>query len=146
MQDVTNALTNLHTRLIDSADGYAQALDSVESHTHAEIFREMKTRRERNAAELRTYLADRGVSLDDDGSILAAAHRAFLQLKSTLGSDDAAVLEEVIRGEETLLEAYNDAIEPAGAQTPELDFLTKQYQWLSQKVEDLKSLRRSAAA
>ena len=145
MTKTSDAIAHLHTRLIDSADGYRQALETSDSHAHAALFREMIERRERNAAELRAYLNDRGMDLDDDGSILAAAHRVFLQLKSMLGGDEKAVLDEVVRGEKALLDAYNDAIEPATLETPEFDFLNRQYRSLSEKVGELEAMQARAA-
>ena len=146
MQKTEDALQSLYTRLVDSADGYRQALESSSDHTYSHIFRDMIARRERNAGELRGYLADRGVEMDDDGSLLAAAHRAFLQLKSMLMDTDEAVLDEIVRGERELLDAYDAAITPAGATTPEFEFLTQQYESLREKVTELEAMKRRAAA
>ena len=146
MKTTEDALQDLYTRLVDSADGYRQALETSDDHTYEHIFRDMIARRERNAAELRSFLADRGVEMDEDGSLLAAAHRGFLQLKSMLMDTDDAVLGEVVRGEKELLDAYDAAIEPAGASTPEFDFLTKQYSSLKEKVSELEAMSMRDAA
>ena len=146
MSKTEDALQSLYTRLIDSRDGYQQALETSEDHTYAHIFRDMIARRERNAAELRQYLSKRGHEMDDDGSMLAAAHRAFLQLKSMLGNTDEQVMEEVVRGERELLDAYNDAIEPATGNDPEFAFLTEQYNSLQQKVAELEAMTQRKAA
>ena len=146
MTNTEDALKTLYTRLIDSRDGYQQALETSEDHTYAHVFRDMIARRERNAGELRNYLAQRGHEMDDDGSMLAAAHRAFLQLKSMVMDTDDAVLGEIVRGERELLDAYNDAIEPANASDPEFAFLTEQYNSLKQKVAEIEAMHNQQAA
>ena len=140
------ALKTLHTRLIDSKDGYEQAAERVENSAHRSLFTDMIERRTRNAAQIRTYLAQNGIEMDDDGSILAAAHRTFLKMKDTVtGAGDEAILEEIIRGEETLLEAYDSAIAEASGHDAEYNFLTQQYSELKSKIEELRGRERLAA-
>ena len=141
-----DALKTLYTRLIDSKDGYEQALERSDNAQHQAIFREMIDRRTRNAAQIRTYLAQQGQEMDDDGSLLAAAHRSFLALKDSItGAGDEAILEEVIRGEESLLKAYDEAISEAGGTDPEFAFITQQHSELKSKIEELKGRERMAA-
>ena len=142
----TDDLKTLYTRLIDSKDGYEQATERSENASHKSLFSEMIDRRTRNAAQVRTYLAQKGEDMDDDGSLLAAAHRTFVSLKdSVTGSSDEAILEEIIRGEESLLKAYDDAIASAGAGDPELSFLSQQHSELEAKISELKGREQAAA-
>ena len=142
----TGDLKTLYTRLIDSKDGYEQASERSQNAQHKALFSEMIDRRSRNAAQVRTYLSQKGEQMDEDGSILAAAHRTFLSLKdSVTGSSDEAILEEVIRGEESLLKAYDDAIASAGAGDPELSFLSQQHSELQAKISELKGREQAAA-
>ena len=141
-----SALKTLYTRLIDSKDGYEQAAERADNPAHQALFREMIDRRTRNAAQIRTYLAQKGEEMGDDGSLLAAAHRTFLSFKDTItGAGDEAVLEELIRGEESLLSAYDDAIKDAGGVDPEYAFITQQHAELKSKIAELKG-RESIAA
>ena len=139
-------LQTLYTRLIDSRDGYEQALERTESGSLKSLFGEMIERRSRNASQIRTYLAQQGVEMDEDGSLLAAAHRGFLSLKDAVtGAGDEAVLEEVIRGEETLLQAYDEAISEAAGSDPEYAFVVQQHNELKSKLEELRGRERIAA-
>lgn len=141
-----DALKTLYPRLIDSKDGYEQAVERSDNPAHQALFREMIDRRTRNAAQIRTYLAQQGEEMDDDGSLLAAAHRAFTSMKDTVtGSGDEAILEEVIRGESALLNAYDEAIKEAGGADPEYAFITQQHSELRSKIEELKGRERIAA-
>ena len=141
-----SALQNLYTRLIDSKDGYEQASERVESASVRQLFSDMIDRRTRNAAQIRTYLAQEGVEMDEDGSLLASAHRAFVAMKdSVTGAGDDTILQEVIRGEETLLDAYDKAIADASGRDAEYQFLTQQHSELKAKIEELKGKERVAA-
>lgn len=146
MTDRIDALKHLFTRLIDSREGYRDAVDHVKSPTIKGIFQEFMQRRDRNASELRQYLVREGHTMDEDGSILASAHRVFLDLKDKVtGSEDAATLAEVVRGEKVLLEAYEDAVEACGATDPEYQFLVEQHASLKSAIQQLEARKDLAA-
>ncbi|MDA8870479.1 PA2169 family four-helix-bundle protein [Rhizobiaceae bacterium] len=139
LQAKHDALKHLYTRLVDSRDGYERSRKEAETGAHRELFAQQIERRSRNAAEVRGFLAADGVEMDDDGSLLAAAHRSWLSLRDVFSSGDDAVMAEVIRGEEELLSAYDDAIAAAGAGDQELDWLSAQYADLKSVVQGLKA-------
>lgn len=145
MTDKIDALQKLYMRLIDSRDGYEQAKEHADKGAHAQLFASMLERRTNNAAQVRDYITRAGGTVDDDGSILAAAHRQWLNLKDSFTSGDDSVLNEVIRGEETLLEAYDEAIAATGAGDPELNWLSDQYTDLKMTVDNLKAREARAA-
>ena len=140
-----DALSNLYTRLIDSRDGYQQALKRTDSPYIKGVISEMIDRRTTSAAQIRQFLAGSGVNPSDDGSTLASAHRAFLSLKDSItGSGDEAILNEIVRGEETLLDAYDKAIDASGATDPEFAFLREQQDEVRTKVEEFRSRAKAA--
>lgn len=141
-----DALNNLYTRLIDSRDGYSQAMERADSPYIKGVISEMIERRTTNSAQIRQFLAGLGQNPSDDGSTLASAHRAFLSLKDSItGSGDEAVLQEIIRGEETLIDAYEKAIEASGATDPEFAFLREQHDGLKTKVEEMRARAKATA-
>ena len=145
MTDRDDALSNLYTRLIDSRDGYQQALNRADSPYIKGVLSDMIDRRTTNAAQIRQFLAGSGVTPSDDGSTLASAHRAFLSLKDSItGSGDEAILNEVVRGEETLIGAYDKAIDASGATDPEFAFLREQHDELKTKVEEFRARAKAA--
>ena len=140
-----DALSNLYTRLIDSRDGYQAAMERADSPYVKGVIAEMIERRTTNAAQIRQFLAGSGVNPSDDGSTLAAAHRAFLSLKdSVTGSGDEAILNEIVRGEQTLIDAYGKAIDASGATDPEFAFLREQQDGLKTKVEEFRARAKAA--
>jgi uncharacterized protein (TIGR02284 family) len=142
MTKETDALRDLYTTLIDSRDGYEQAAEIVDSPKLQNLFEDMRGRRAQHAAEVREFLASSESDLDDDGTILAAAHRQFLGLKDMLSSDDEEVVEEVIRGERTLMEAYDKAIVPMDANSPAYTFANKQYDSVKARIAKLEEIER----
>jgi uncharacterized protein (TIGR02284 family) len=146
MTDRIDAMKNLLTRLVDSREGYRESIEHVRSPAVKSVFEEFMARRDRDASEVRAYLTRMGHSADDDGSILASAHRTFTSLKdSVTGSSDAQTLSEVIRGEKTLLGAYDKAIEAAGAADPEFGWLSEQHASLKAAIAQLETRQDLAA-
>ena len=145
MADREHALSHLYTRLIDSRDGYKSALERTDSPYLKGVMTDMIDRRTRNAAQIKQFLAGMGHETSDDGSTLAAAHRGFLKLKdSVTGAGDEAVLNEILRGEESLHEAYDDALKAGSATDPEHAFLREQHESLKVKIEEFRARAKAA--
>jgi uncharacterized protein (TIGR02284 family) len=146
MSDPIDALKTLLTRLIDSREGYRDALEHVRSPATKSVFEEFMARRDRDASELRATLTTMGHTADDDGSILASAHRTFTNLKdSVTGASDEQTLAEVVRGEKTLLDAYEKALESTGATSPEYAWLAEQHASLKAAIAQLETRHNLAA-
>lgn len=111
-------LNNLIERLIDSIDGYEKAAESTDRFDLAELFKSLASERRRIVETFKGKVRALGEEPEDDGSILAAAHRAFLSLRTSLQSDAKAAIAEVERGEDKLTDdfakaAANDDVSPA---------------------------------
>ena len=100
--DIT-VLNSLIETTIDSIDGYRRsAQEATESRFSAE-FLQRASEREQVVSQLRARVRELGGETQDEGSMLAAAHRAFLSLRDKVtGSDDASVIAEVDSGESYL--------------------------------------------
>lgn len=145
MADRENALKTLHTRLHDSMDGYQSALERTESAYLKGVMQDMLDRRKTDVAEMHKYLTGMGIETSEDGSALAGAHRGFLKLKDAVtGGGDEAVLQEIVRGEDGLLSAYDEAIEAAGATDPEFSWLQTQRTGLKAKIEEFRARANAA--
>ena len=140
MADRKSALKHLHTRLHDSVDGYEAALERTDSPYIKNVIEDMLTRRRTAVAEVHKYLSGMGVEVDHDGSLLGDAHRGFLKLKDAVtGGGDDAVMEEIVRGEESLADAYETAIDEAGGTDPEFMWLQQQHAAVKAKVEEFRA-------
>ena len=140
MGDKTSELKSVLTRVVDSADGYESAAEDATNSRFAMMFREKAQERRGFATEIRNHLSGLGEQVDEDGSLLAAGHRVFKDIRDAVtGSDDQAVLKEVDRGESTLLKTYDSALEdiPAGDQAYQL--LSKQRESVTQTLSQIKT-------
>jgi uncharacterized protein (TIGR02284 family) len=100
-------LNDLIEATLDSADGYAEA--ARDSSRFAEMFAARSSERRTAAAVLQEKVAELGGTSPDDGTLLAAAHRLFVNLRQALGGGDIAVVDEVERGEDHIKAKFDDA-------------------------------------
>ena len=104
-------LNGLIATTIDSVDGYRTSASDVENPRFAELFIARASERSSVAEQLRSEVKRLGGNPEDDGTILAAGHRAFVNLKAAVtGRDDQAIVNEVERGEDHIKAKFEDAL------------------------------------
>lgn len=107
-----STLNSLIATTLDSCDGYRRAAEESNNPHHQSMFNEFAAERERVVRELQQQVRSMGGEPEDDGTILAMAHRAFLSLRDAVtGNDDAAVIAEVERGEDHIKHKYEAALD-----------------------------------
>lgn len=115
-----STLNGLIATTIDSADGYVEAAKDSESSRFGALFTSRATERRDVASRLQQEVARLGGEAEDDGTILAGAHRVFLNLKAVVtGHDDKAIVKEVEAGEDHIKAKFEDALGD-GALSPEV--------------------------
>jgi uncharacterized protein (TIGR02284 family) len=114
MTDTSSDISTLNSLIattIDSVDGYRTSAQDVESSRYAELFTARASERASVAEQLRAQVKRLGGNPEDDGTILAAGHRAFVNLKAAVTSrDDQSIIAEVERGEDHLKAKYEAAL------------------------------------
>ncbi|MEY2882896.1 MAG: hypothetical protein RL490_620 [Pseudomonadota bacterium] len=110
-EDDIATLNGLIETTIDSADGYEQAAASADDATLAETFRKFGSERRQIVADLRAEVLALGGEPEDEGTLLASAHRIFVKLKSLFGSSRERVIEEVEAGEDHIKHKYEKALQ-----------------------------------
>ncbi|MGP1281663.1 MAG: ferritin-like domain-containing protein [Parasphingopyxis sp.] len=109
--DNVRTLNGLIATTLDSVDGYTKAADDATSERFAQLFRDRAAERLQVADQLKAEVRRHGAEPEDDGTILAAAHRAFLGLRDAVtGTDDEAIVKEVERGEDHIKAKFEDAL------------------------------------
>ena len=104
-------LNGLIATTVDSVDGYRTSATDVENPRFAELFTARASERSSVAEQLRAEVRRLGGNPEDDGTLLAAGHRAFVNLKSAVtGRDDQAIVNEVERGEDHIKAKYEEAL------------------------------------
>lgn len=110
-EEISNKLNNLLVKNYDAEKGYTNAMNNVENPNLKMFFKRRATERSQFAKELRTEILQYGELPEESGSLKGAAHRGWMNLKSTFTTnDEEAILEEAIRGEKTSLDEYKDVL------------------------------------
>jgi uncharacterized protein (TIGR02284 family) len=113
-----SVLNSLIETTIDSVDGYRRSAQEATNSRFSAEFLQRASEREEVVSQLRQRVRELGGDTQDDGSLLAAAHRAFLTLRDKVtGSDDDAVIAEVDRGESYLNGKWEAALSDDGLST-----------------------------
>ena len=108
-------LNRLIETTIDSADGYAEAAKESQSSRFASTFQERASERRQVASRLQQQVRALNGKVEDDGTVLAAAHRAFMKLRESVSKgSDKAVIDEVERGEDHIKAKFEDALKDNG--------------------------------
>ncbi len=106
-----SVLNGLIETTIDSVDGYRRSAQEATNSRFSSAFLDRANEREQVVSKLRDAVRQMGGNPEDDGSVLAAAHRAFLSLRDKVtGSDDTAVIAEVDHGETYLANKWEAAL------------------------------------
>ncbi|KQN08584.1 hypothetical protein ASE85_16765 [Sphingobium sp. Leaf26] len=107
-----STLNGLIATTLDSVDGYTEAAKNTENSGFVTLFNGLASERRQLVSRLQQEVSSLGGEPEDDGTILAGAHRVFLNLKSIVtGHDDKAIINEVEAGEDHIKAKYEDAIE-----------------------------------
>ena len=104
-------LNDLIATTIDSADGYSEAAKDAGTSRFASLFTSRASERRGITGDLQRAVSSLGETPEDDGTILAGAHRVFVNLKSMVtGQDEKALINEVEAGEDHIKAKYEDAL------------------------------------
>lgn len=143
--DVISTLNNLIETSKDGEEGFRACANSVKSANLRTMFTEAASRCAQGARELQSKVRELGGDPEKSGSMSGTMHRAWVNLKSTLtGMDDAAILTECERGEDTAKQAYEDALRkdlPPDVRS----MVERQYQGVKQNHDRVRTLRDAAA-
>lgn len=108
----TRTLNGLIATTLDSVDGYREAAKQADNSGLAQTFTARATEREQVVRKMQDKVRAAGGNPEDDGTILAGAHRVFLSLRDAVSGDrdDDAVVAEVERGEDHIKSKFESAL------------------------------------
>lgn len=141
-EQIVSDLKGLISILNDGKIGYKEAVDSVESENLKSTFIEFSNQRSAYAQELKQHILQHGgESDDDDGGVLGALHRAWLDIKDAFTSnDDGAILDAIETGEQAALDKYDEVLENYRDHADHHAMLTKQRQGVADALRKIESL------
>lgn len=125
---------------VDARAGLAEAAEKVSDVTLSATFEQIALERQDHIAELRTLVTANAEKPDSSGSVAAAAHRAWMDLRAALGGGPQAILSEAERGEDHIVAKYESALDAAGA-GPVADVLRRQFVSVKKAHDRIRDLR-----
>jgi len=143
-KEVYATVHHLIERCKDGAKGYKTASEDVEDRDLKDLFRKYAVQRDSMITELQDQLHRMGKTDSETSSLEGTIHRAWMDLKSALSSKDRKrVLEEVERGEDYAVKAYQEALNKdlPGELKP---IVEQQYQDVKNAHDHIRSLRDAA--
>lgn len=105
-------LNSLIATTLDSVDGYRKAGGQADNQQLRSIFNDRANEREQVVRKLQESVRTAGGNPEDDGTVLADAHRVFLSLRDAVTGDrdDDAIVAEVERGEDYIKGKFDTAL------------------------------------
>ncbi|MCX2430159.1 MULTISPECIES: ferritin-like domain-containing protein [unclassified Pedobacter] len=146
-QEIISDLKGLVSIINDGKEGYESAAETTESADLKAIFLQFAAERKAYELELKAHLAAHGGSSDnDEGGILGAIHRTWIDIKEALSSkEDVAVLGAVETGEKAAIEKYDALIGHPETHADHIGLLTRQRDGIQKALSEISFLKTSRA-
>lgn len=136
-------LNGLIETTIDSADGYREAAKETDNPRYRELFERRSFERQETAATLQSTVRALGGEPEDDGSILAKAHRAFLDIKHALIRDEQAVVNSVENGEDHIKAKFERALEDNDVSATTRETIRRSYVTVKAGHDQMRDLKHN---
>lgn len=136
-----SSLQDLIRANIDSRDAFQEAAANVPSDSSlANVFSRLARQRGTHVDELQDLVACYDELPEHTGTLGAAAHRMWMDLRAAWGGGPAAILAEAERGEGTLVRRYQQAID-ALSDADCLDTLRRQFAAVKMSQDRIHAMR-----
>lgn len=96
---------------LDSRDSYREAVSVLQDARLQSVFQSIAHERDRQARALQSILWSNFEDAHQRGSLIAAAHRIWLNLRATFSESPSAMLTEAVRVEKYVSQQYADVIQ-----------------------------------
>ena len=136
-------LNSLAVGAVDSADGYAEAAAETEDPRYRDLFLRRSEERRQVASDLQAAVRDMGGQPEDEGSILAKAQRAFMDIKHALMRDEASVVGSIESGEAHLQARFDRALSDEALSATTRETIRRAHAAVRTGQDEMHVLRRS---
>ncbi|ULH15754.1 PA2169 family four-helix-bundle protein [Deinococcus sp. KNUC1210] len=110
-EQIGDALRKLSGTLRDGEKGFSEAAENAKDSSLKSMFSELSSQRASMAAQLEPMVTQYGETPREGGSVGAALHRTWLNVRDAItGRDDAAVVAEAERGEDVAKGNYEEVL------------------------------------
>ena len=143
-QEIISDLKGLVSIINDGKEGYSSAAESTDNVELKAVFLKYVAERALYENELKAHLAKHGgMSEDEDGGILGAIHRTWIDIKEALtDKSETAVLSAVITGENAALAKYDSVIKDNQLHEDHLNLLTSQRNGIAEALKEIEVLEQ----
>lgn len=113
LKTVDQVLNDLIETLEDGRKGFQEAAERLDD-SRADIanrLRQFADQRQQFSAQLRRLAGDRGIQIDEGGSLAGAVHRGWIAVKNAMAGDAHAVLSAAETGEDHAVSEFESALD-----------------------------------
>lgn len=136
-----NRLNALLEKNYDAEKGYKKAAENAKHIGLKNYFNKKAQERYDFGYELKTEIKSFGQPAEKDGSLTGKAHRAWMDVKAALSSDnDESMLEEAIRGEKAAIAEYEEVLGEVSLPLNTKSMLFNQKNHIQQELNTIKKL------
>jgi uncharacterized protein (TIGR02284 family) len=141
-KEIIGDLKGLISIINDGKEGYLSAAEATDNAELKAVFLKYVAERKLYQTELTAHLAKHGGSSDDqDGGILGAIHRTWIDIKEALtDKSETALLGAVVTGEEAALAKYDAVIKDNELHSDHLNLLTSQRNGIAEALKEIEVL------
>ncbi len=146
LSDTTlSKLRELRRLCVDSSKGFEECAELTESAGLKSLFLSIADERRGMDAELERQIEWNDEHEEEDGSYIAAMHRAWIKIRDAMSGDheDRYILSEAERGEDSIKEAYEEALKDAVG-SPIHSLLASQYLKVKDAHDRVRDMRDAA--
>lgn len=141
--EIISDLKGLVNIVNDGKEGYQSAADATDSIELKALFLKYAAQRAGYALELKAHIVlHGGDSENEDGGILGALHRTWIDIKQALSSkEDIAILSAVETGEKAAIEKYDKALEDYSTHADHIELLQRQRTGILEALKEVETYR-----
>lgn len=143
-QEIISDLKGLVSIINDGKEGYSSAAESTDNVELKAVFLKYVAERALYEHELKAHLLKHGGdSQNEEGGILGAIHRTWIDIKEALTDrSETAILSAVVTGEKAALAKYDVAIEDNKLHEDHLNLLTSQRNGIAEALKEIEVLEQ----
>lgn len=141
-KEIITDLKGLISIINDGKEGYLSAAESTDNVELKAVFLKLAAERKIYETELKAHIMKHGeVSENDEGGILGAIHRTWIDIKEALtDSSESAILGAVVTGEKAALVKYDGVIKDNELHADHLNLLTSQRNGIAEALKEIEVL------
>ncbi len=133
-------LNGLHRINLEVSSGLREAAQHLEQAQLKTIFQDLSQQRTAFAHELSLQMQSLGSKLEKEESYLAKVHQAWIDLRSAIASKERyAIIVEVLRGEKTALDYYDEAIQKLEGEVVLLDIVNRHRSAIAENIDGMEA-------